>query len=258
MIKFGQNFLKSKKTARKIVDIARIKPDDTVLEVGPGKGILTEILLEKAKKVIAVEKDPALVEYLHKKFKTHKKLELIESDILKINVSSFKFKVTDYKIVSNLPYYITSHFLKTFLETDNQPTTMTLTIQKEVAQRIVAKPPQMNLLSLSVQAYGTPKIASFISKNEFSPVPKVDSAVLTIENISKNFFNPSATSGQVSINEHNFFNLLKKGFAHKRKLLLNNISCNISDFNECKLHPKIRAQELSLENWKDLYLKSLQ
>lgn len=250
MTYLGQNFLKSKKIARKIVNAGKIKPKDVVLEVGPGKGILTEILLEQASRVIAVEKDPLLVEYLRKKFATHKNIEIIEGDILKLETKSFKLKAGSYKIVANIPYYITSHFLKKFLEAEHQPLSMALTIQKEVAQRIVSVPPQMSLLSLSVQVYGKPKIIDFISKNEFSPVPKVDSAILIIENISKEFFE--------SINERKFFNLLKNGFSHKRKLLLNNIHSNPEIFDKCELSPKIRAQELSLENWKCLYLRGLQ
>src|SRR3989344_1927524 len=155
MIKFGQHFLTNATIAKRIVEAANIQPSDVVLEVGPGKGILTQFLIEKAKNVIAVEKDAALVEYLREKFKDEKNLEVVEGDILKHGTwnmkhkKGFRFQVSSFKIVANLPYYITSRFLRLFLEEmPHKPKSMTLMVQKEVAERICAAPPRMNLLAL--------------------------------------------------------------------------------------------------------------
>src|SRR3989338_2999830 len=165
--RLGQHFLTSTAIAKRIVESANIQPSDTVLEIGPGRGMLTQFLVEKARKVIAVEKDTALVSLLRDKFESVGNIEILEGDILKIKNAkiknqndNLKFKIPKkYKIVANLPYYITSRFLRLFLEEmANKPQSMTLMVQKEVAERICARPPHMNLLALSVQAFGKPKM----------------------------------------------------------------------------------------------------
>ncbi len=244
----GQHFLKSKRIVDVIVNAAEITQEDTILEIGPGRGILTEALLEKAGKVIAVEKDKELVRYLSDKFSACENLELIHGDILKIE----KLKIENYKIVANIPYYITSHFLRQFLENPpvgGQPKSMVLMIQKEVAKRITSQPPEMSILSVSVQAYAEPKIVTFVSKRLFSPAPKVDSAIIKLQNISRDFFKKD------NLNEKEFFALVKQGFSHKRKTLKNNLnltSCDDARFKRCKINPQMRAQELSLKDWKCL------
>ena len=260
----GQNFLKNKKIAEKIVEAAKVDKNDVVLEVGPGKGILTKILLQKAKKVVAVEKDEKLVRYLKDKFVHYKNLSVIHSDILKIKnfppkadqPLAEKLKIKSYKIVANIPYYITSHFLRKFLQLDFQPSLMALMVQKEVAERIVARDGKESLLSISVKSYGQPKIIAKVSAKNFSPEPKVDSAILLIDNISKNFF--SAEGGSASggkINEQKFFQLLRLGFSHKRKLLKNNLKISPEILQKCKIPALSRAENLSLENWKCLFYK---
>src|SRR3989344_3385514 len=162
----GQNFLKSEKIAEEIVSAGEVGPDDIVLEVGPGKGILTEKLLEKAKKVIAVEKDEELAEFLKDKFKNNPKLEIIRGDILKFSPMSRRdLDIGRYKIIANIPYYITSHLLRTFLESDCQPSLMVLMVQKEVAERIVGK--NESILSISVKAYGRPEIIRNVPARHF-------------------------------------------------------------------------------------------
>ena len=247
----GQNFLKSEKIAEEIVSAGEVGSDDIVLEVGPGKGILTEKLLEKAKKVIAVEKDEQLVKFLKDKFKNNPKLEIIRGDILKFNLMSRRdLDIRCYKIIANIPYYITSRFLRTFLESDCQPSLMVLMVQKEVAERIVAKGKLArrrggeSLLSISVKAYGRPETIRNVSAGYFSPAPKVDSAVIKISNISKNFFQ--------NINEKKFFEVVKKGFSQKRKMLINNLKAQKDDFTACNIDEKARAGNLSLEQWKCL------
>jgi len=245
----GQNFLKSKQILDKIIKTADLKAGDVVLEVGPGKGILTEKLLEKAKKVIAVEKDQRLIEFLQEKFKKeiqNKKLELIYGDILKMNPKILLS--SPYKIVANLPYYITGQFLRKFLSSDFPPTTMVVMLQKEVAKRTTTTNKE-SLLSLSVKAYGQPKYVTTVSAKNFSPQPKVDSAILLISNISKDFFK--------NINENLFFQLIKVGFSSKRKMLINNLSFapkreRAQIFEDLKIPLKIRAEDLSLEDWKCL------
>ncbi|MBU1179097.1 ribosomal RNA small subunit methyltransferase A [Patescibacteria group bacterium] len=254
MAKLGQNFLQNKKIAEEIIEAAEIKKDDIILEVGPGKGILTEKLLAKAGQVIAVEKDPSLVEFLKQKFSGAKNLEIIQDDILRFNPFD-KLRIKNFKIVANIPYYITSHFLRQFLGAEHQPSLMVLMIQKEVAERIVMRDKKASILSLSVNAYGQPKIIKKVPAGNFSPTPKVDSAVIKINNISKNFFNDGSSTS--IIDEQKFFNLIKKGFSQKRKMLKNNLNISIETLRECGIPEKTRAEDLSLGNWKCLYFAVL-
>ena len=252
----GQNFLTSKKIVEEIIKTADIEPNDVVLEVGPGKGILTEALVKKVHpvrngisngtgKVIAVEKDKRMVEFLQEKFKNNKNLKIIHGDILKI--TRYPLPVTRYKIVANIPYYITSRFLRTFLENPPigaQPSKMVLMVQKEVAERITSG--KESILSISVKIYGQPKIIKKVSAKYFSPQPKVDSAILLIDNISKDFCR--------DINEKKFFELVKKGFSSKRKMLKNNLKMSDTEcWTKCGISEKARAEDLSPENWKCLY-----
>ncbi|MEK7647230.1 MAG: 16S rRNA (adenine(1518)-N(6)/adenine(1519)-N(6))-dimethyltransferase RsmA [Patescibacteria group bacterium] len=256
--KLGQNFLKSRNTARRIAESAQISRQDEILEVGPGRGILTEELLARAKRVVAVEKDAVLITTLREKFAselTRGQLTLVEKDILKFEPTTEGLLPGKYKIVANIPYYLTSHFLRKMLEAKCPPQNMTLTIQKEVAERICAKPPHMNLLALSVQIFGSPKIAFKISKREFAPAPKVDSAVINISDISREFFSAH------KINEQKFFEIVKSGFAQKRKVLINNLCRQQkikkdrmeSIFAKCEIPLKARAENLEIAHWICLY-----
>ncbi len=248
----GQNFLTSRKIVEEIIRAADLKLGDVILEVGPGKGILTEAILGKIPngKLIAVEKDKRLVEYLRTKFSDSKNLSLVHQDILKIDICKLiencKLKIGNYKIVANIPYYITSHFLRIFLQSNFCPTMMVLMVQKEVAERIIAKNEKESILSVSVKAYGQPKIIKIVPAEFFSPKPKVDSAILLIDNISKKFFK--------DIDEQSFFNLMKQGFSSKRKLLKNNLKLLDTEcLIKCGIAEKIRAEDLSPENWRCLY-----
>lgn len=248
---FGQNFLVSNSVVTDIIKAAGLKPDDVVLEVGPGKGILTEALLEAVPqgKVIAVEKDERLVEFLKKNFSSAKNLKIISGDVLKINICKLivncKLKIGNYKIVANIPYYITSFFLRKFLESDYPPSRMVLMVQKEVAERIIAKDGKESILSISVKAYGEPKIVKKVPARYFSPAPKVDSAVLLIDNISKKFFK--------NIDEKKFFEIVRRGFSSKRKMLKNNLKLlNTECLTKCGIKENARAEDLTLENWRCL------
>lgn len=191
----GQNFLKSEIALKKIVEAGEIKSDlpaqagDVILEIGPGKGALTKKLLEKAGLVIAVEKDYELFGFLKMKFEKEiadKKLILINEDILEFDC--VRQDLTQYKIIANIPYNITGAILKKFLTEKNQPTLMVLMVQHEVAKRIMASDKKESLLSISVKAYGEPKMIMKVPARYFSPAPKVDSAIILIKNISRKNF----------------------------------------------------------------------
>lgn len=242
----GQNFLKSKAAIAKIVEVGKVSADDIVLEIGPGKAALTSALLERAGRVIAVEKDRDLSEELEKKFAkeiSQKKLTLVRGDILDFDPD----QATEggaYKIIANIPYNITGAILKKFLSARHQPSDMILMVQKEVAERIMARNGRESILSISVKAYGAPSIVMKVGAEYFSPRPKVDSAVIAIRGISRIFFEKNG------ISEETFWQAVKTGFAHKRKRLLGNLKPLIGkktgDFGE---FGDKRAEELALEDW---------
>ncbi len=227
----GQHFLTSEKITEAMVTAALINEKDVVIEVGPGKGILTACLALRAKKVIAIEKDGRFIEALKEKFKNNKNITIIEGDILDSKI--IKYLPKKYKIVANIPYYLTSRLLRIFLETEQKPQSITVMIQKEVAERIMAKAPNMNLLALSIRAYGTPRVVQKVSRAFFKPQPDVDSAIITITNINNSFFIKN------NISEKKFFETTKKAFSKKRKMLRNSINTDSTR----------RPQELSLEEW---------
>ncbi len=249
----GQNFLKSRSALASILKAGNINSSDTVIEVGPGKGVLTEGLLEKANKVIAVEKDDRLIEYLKEKFKNEIEkgnLEIIHQDVLQFNPEGW----TPYKLIANIPYYITGQLIRKFLESNRQPERMVLMLQKEVAKRIVGKVLRQahgkeSILSLSVKAYGTPKYIETVPARYFSPAPKVDSAILLIEDISKKSF------GESSITEKHFFNVVKAGLSHKRKLLIRNLEQEFKKetiaiaFQKTGIDIKSRGEDLTIDQW---------
>ena len=241
----GQNFLRSKKILNDIVEAGKVVPGETVLEAGPGEGTLTEAILATGTKVVAVEKDRRLIPLLQTKFAREIQsgmLTITEGDILDFDPSVLE--TTNYKLIANIPYYITGQFLRKFLEAEHQPKTMVILVQKEVAERIVARDGKESLLSISVKAYGTPRYVETVKAGNFSPAPNVDSAILAIENISKKFF--------TGISEKEFFTILKAGFAHKRKMLAGNLDITKDQLATCDILGNARAEELSLEQWKCL------
>lgn len=246
--KLGQNWLINPKILEFIVSAANIGPNDTVLEVGPGTGLLTEKLAETGAKIIAVEKDRRLVPALKEKFKNQKNVRIIESDILRFDLDQIKVEPWKYKLIGNIPYYLTSHLLRTVLEKWPKPKLILFTVQKEVAQRIVAKPPKMNMLALAVQFYAKAEIVKYISKGNFCPVPKVDSALIKIE--------PQAQTHPKTFTE-NFFKLAKAAYSGKRKQLLNSLSNNLKidkkilsrALAQSGIAPTQRPESLSIEKW---------
>lgn len=242
----GQHFLASPSALAKIIDAANIKSGETILEIGPGTGVLTEALLQTGAQVIAVEKDSRAITGLNERFAEHVEkgaLKIIEADILETEASGLGLTDKNYALVANIPYYITGAILERFLEHAPRPNRMVLLVQKEVAERIAARDGKESILSISVKAFGEPRIVAKVPRGAFNPPPNVDSAILAIENIS------DARFTEKGLEIRRFFEILKAGFAHKRKFLKNNLAGIVSDF---KLDEKIRAEDLKVEDWLEL------
>lgn len=252
----GQNFLISKLVLKKIIRTAQLERNDKILEVGPGFGVLTQELVKRAKKVWAIESDPKMVKFLQEMLGDFSNLEIIEGDIFKrfSDLKSF-LKNFSYKLVSNLPYNITSLVLRNFLSQKPKPSQLILLVQKEVAERIVARPGQMSLLSVAIQFYGKPQIISLVSKKNFWPQPKVDSALIKIDTLRDKEL--------PSLNQELFFKIVKAGFSSRRKKLSNSLARSLGIKKEeieeilIKIHLplKIRSQELTLQDWQNLALR---
>lgn len=251
----GQNFLNSKNVARDIVRAAQLAPTDTILEIGPGKGFLTAELIAAGAHIVAVEKDERMIPLLQETFSEaiqQKKLTLIYGDIVELLEKKTLDVPARYKLVANIPYYLTGYLLRAFLEADTKPTLMVLMVQKEVATRIVARDKKESILSLSVKAYGEPRLVKKVPARYFTPSPNIDSAILSIENISnKNF---TKYGGRTSVFGKRFFELIKIGFAHKRKILAGNLKELLGDrtmalLKSADIKENARAEDVSLEQW---------
>lgn len=235
----GQNFLMHARIAERIANTAQLTRDSVVFEIGPGTGMLTRELLKQAGKVIALEADRELFEQLQADFANEiaaHQLELVFGDIRTFDIEGLP---KGYALVANIPYYLTGEIFRMFLASPNQPSAMTLLVQKEVAER-VARSAKESMLSLSVKAYGTPKLEFTVPRGAFSPAPKVDSAVLTVRDISRKSF---ATSAE----EERFFALLHAGFAHKRKFVRKNLL--EAGLPSGDIPEKARAEDLSFAVW---------
>ena len=257
----GQHFLTSQKALFDMVTAGNIHKEDLVLEIGPGKGVLTEKLLELAGKVIAIEKDTDLIPLLKEKFAKEiesGKLEILQRDILLFDPTILKEYKKPYKLIANIPYYITGAIIEQFLSTSYQPERMVLLIQKEVAERIIARDQKtgnlggkQSVLSIAVSAYGTPKIIAKVPAGAFFPPPKVDSAIISIENISLDFFK--------DVDEKLFFEILKHCFNQKRKQLLGSLKDFLGErtkaqqvLQQADIPETARPETLSKEDWKIL------
>ncbi len=250
----GQNFLQDATIVERILEVAEINPEDQVFEVGPGMGILTERLAARAHKVVAIELDHQLVERLQQHFRMSAGVSILEGNILDVNLgevlAAVGFEARRYKVVANIPYYITAPIIRTLLSLTAQPITLTLMVQKEVAERLAAKPGGMSLLSLMAQYYSDVRIALSVPKAAFDPVPKVDSAVVHFR--TKQIFDPEI--------DRQFFRIARSGFAARRKTLANNLASSLQlkkeeiegILGQCGLRSDIRAQALSVADWKKL------
>ena len=299
----SQNFLVDKDALGKIVEAAELRTSDLVIEVGAGTGVLTRELVKRAGEVVAVELDQELAQllncYIVKLFESpsnsaikspplagsrqnagqfsNEKFEIINADILKLNLNKV-IGSRKYKVVANIPYHITSKILELFLSRNNKPESMVLLVQKEVAERICAKPGDLSILAISVQLYGRSEIIDIVPKESFFPSPKVDSAILKINNIHNPFCHfdirqrRDEKSHEISrpstslrarddfTDEKEFFRLAHIGFAARRKTLVNNLMAGyclernkvIDIIKKMDLEETVRAQELSLKQWKKL------
>ena len=247
----GQNFLQDPMALEAIVTAAEIQAKDTVLEIGPGLGSLTRYLAVSAREVIAVELDEKLIPPLKAVLSPYQNVQVIHGDILKLSPLDL-IAENDYLVVANIPYYITSAVIRHLLESESKPRRIVLTIQKEVAGRICARPGDMSLLALSVQVYGSPRIAAYIPAEAFFPAPKVDSAVLVVD------IYPTPLIKQELLGV--FFKLVKAGFSQKRKTLRNSLSSGLHIspnqaaelLTRLEIDPQRRAETLSIDEWERL------
>jgi 16S rRNA (adenine1518-N6/adenine1519-N6)-dimethyltransferase len=246
----GQHFVTDKRVLGKIVEVAQLTPRDVVLEVGAGLGHLTRLLAEQAGRVVAVEVDDRLMPVLRDQLAGCDNVELVEGDILELSLSSLLSPLSsDYKVVGNLPYYISSAVLQRFLEGKPPPVRMVVTVQYEVARRMTARPGDMSLLAVSVQFYGQPRIVSRVKAGAFYPRPGVDSAIVCIDRHSV----PPVGESDVKA----FFAVVRAGFAQRRKQLRNSLSAGlqrphaevVAALQAVDIDPRRRPQTLSLGEW---------
>jgi 16S rRNA (adenine1518-N6/adenine1519-N6)-dimethyltransferase len=244
----GQHWLHNREVLARIVDEAELTGDDVVLEIGPGLGTLTSELLRRAKKVIAVEFDNELARKLPGQF-PGKDLEVIHGDFLTFDLAKLP---KGYKVVANVPYYITSKIIQRLMAAPNKPSITVLLVQKEVAERLAAQPGDMSILAISAQAFAEVSMGEVIPAALFTPPPKVDSAVVTLTSRSKPLFE--------GVSEKAFFKVVKTGFSAPRKKLYSNLAGGLGMAKDqakalleaCGIPPDIRAEGLSLDDWRCL------
>jgi 16S rRNA (adenine1518-N6/adenine1519-N6)-dimethyltransferase len=246
----GQNFLVDEQALLQIVAAADIQPTDTIVEIGPGLGVLTAELSKRAGKVIAIEKDDKFADVLKTQY-LNSNVEIVHQDALNFEPNTYGLIAESYKLVANIPYNITSLIIRKFLEEEDKPEMMILLVQKEVAERIIAEPGDMSLLAVCVQFYAEAKIVAIVPKESFFPVPKVDSAIIKLK----------VKNQKHKVQSREFFRIVKFGFAAKRKTLENNLSAGMhikkddarDIIKKAGFEAKIRAEDLSVEDWIRLF-----
>ncbi|HEY0907754.1 MAG TPA: 16S rRNA (adenine(1518)-N(6)/adenine(1519)-N(6))-dimethyltransferase RsmA [Candidatus Paceibacterota bacterium] len=249
----GQNFLITPRIVEMIALAGDIKPGETVIEIGPGKGALTAQLLKAGARVIAIEKDDRLIPVLSDLFKkeiAEGSFILVHKDVMEINDAELADMIATsgtYKVIANIPYYITGQIIRTFLSRPQQPSIMILMVQKEVANRTIARDEKESILSLSVKVFATPSLVMNVSRGNFFPIPNVDSAVIKLSDIKNPFADKAG--------EERFFSYVKAGFAQKRKKLISNLEA-VADKKELKkkfaelgLDENARAEDIALDTW---------
>lgn len=245
----GQHWLQDESVLESICSAADIQSSDTILEIGPGLGSLTKLLIKKARKVVAIEIDASLIGELYAKLKADN-LEVINEDILKFDLSKLE---PGYKIVANIPYYLTSNLIRVLSESVNPPQSATLLVQKEVAERLAASVGNMSLLSVTAQYYWQIVLANIIPARLFTPPPQVDSQIVVLRYRETPLF--------PGVDVKKYFKIVRAGFSQKRKTLINSLSGGLAVSKEkaknlleiAKINPLARAQTLTLEDWYRLY-----
>lgn len=245
----GQHWLNDDASLNYICSVAQLSPEDYVLEIGAGQGALTNHLIKRAKTVLSLEIDPSLVVLLERSIKSAN-LKIINQDILSFNLTELP---SSYKIVANIPYYLTSKLIRILSESTNPPSLVVILVQKEVAERVAAEPGQMSLLSVTAQFYWQVELGRVIPAKLFQPAPKIDSQVLILKPrqqlaLAQNQLSP-------------FFRLVRAGFAARRKTLLNSLSAGLrlnkdivsALLTESHIDPNIRPQQLSIDDWVRLF-----
>lgn len=247
----GQNFLIDKTVIAELT--SNVSKEDTIIEVGPGLGVLTKELCQKAKKIIAVEKDKQMIEVLKLTCKDFANLEVINSDVLAVNMGRY-VKDRKYKVVANLPFYISSPIFRFFLENEARPKEMNLIVQKEIAERVTAQDNDLNILAISVRLYADSEILKNIKNTSFWPAPRVDAAILKINTLEKPRF---------EVDTKEFFRVVKTGFGERRKKLVNSLSGGLGIpkgkiekiLKDLGINENIRAEKLSMNDWRQVYLR---
>ena len=241
----GQHWLKDRDILAAIADDAELMPEDTVLEIGPGLGTLTSELLRRAGRVVAVEFDPDLARKLPGQF-PGKNLQVVHEDILQFNLGSLP---AGYKVVANVPYYITSKIIETLMTAENKPSLVVILVQKEVAERVAAGPGDMSILAISAQVFAKARLGVEVPREYFTPPPKVDSQVVILETLAAPLVAPE--------DEKAFFRVVKAGFAARRKKLRSSIAAGLAIskpaaeelLRHANINPDDRAEDLSIEDW---------
>lgn len=259
----GQHFLIDKEALEAMLESADLSKQDYVVEIGPGFGVLTFPLAERVGRVLAIETDKKIIDILKSLGSGYANLEILPSSILKLSSAFLREKYTKwsqiksgrthYKLVANLPYYITSSIIKLFLETDQRPETIVVMVQKEVAERISAGPGEMSLLAVSVQLFATTEIVRIVPSKSFWPAPEVESAILKIV--------PFDSPKYEIADQKQFFRIVKAGFGERRKQLHNSLSGGlnmdgddvVAVLEAVGIDPKTRAQDLAIQDWVNLY-----
>lgn len=247
----GQHFLIDEDILARIVATAEVEPSDVVVEVGPGLGVLTKELVKRAARVVAVEVDPQMAEIVLRLVPDAPNLEVVNADVLQFDPAKHGI-APPYKVVANLPYYITSPTMRHFLEEVTCPTAMVVMVQREVAERMVARPGEMSLLSVSVQFYGDPRLTAIVPMSAFYPPPKVESAIVRIDVYPRPI---------LDVDPQSFFRLVQAGFSQPRKQLHNTLAQRFwfppggarEALNAAGIDPSRRPQTLSLEEWATLW-----
>jgi len=244
----GQHFLNSEEALKSMV--SNINTKNTIVEIGPGTGNLTEYILKTGSSMIAIETDERAIPVLNNRFKNEieeGRLIIVKGDVLETNLS--EITQDDYEVIANIPYYISGAIFRHVFSSKKIAESITLLVQKEVAERIVSKDSKESILSLSIKAYGIPSYVMTVPAKDFSPAPKVDSAILRVDNISRDFFEEN------TIEEDMFFNVIKTAFGQKRKTLVNNLKNNFdkelinSTLSKNGLSKTIRPEEIDIEMW---------